>query len=51
VRRGVRAEPGTMNKLYGEMWKEGVENFTFEILTTCKPEELNEKEKYFIKFY
>lgn len=51
VRRGVRAEPGTMNKLYGEMWKEGVENFTFEILTACKPEELNEKEKYFIKFY
>ena len=51
VRRGVRAEPGTMNKLYNEMWKEGIENFTFEILTTCKPEELNEKEKYFIKFY
>lgn len=51
VRRGVRAEPGTMSKLYSEMWKEGIENFTFEILTTCKPEELNEKEKYFIQFY
>lgn len=51
VRRGVRAEPGTMNKLYNEMWDIGVENFTFEIITTCPPQELNEKEKYFINFY
>lgn len=51
VKRGVRAEPATRNKLYDEMWNEGVENFTFEVVTTCKPEELNEKEKYFIQFY
>lgn len=51
VRRGVRAEAGTANKLYSEMWDIGVENFTFEIITTCKPQELNEKEKYFINFY
>ena len=51
IRRGVRAEPSTKNKLYEEMWDIGPENFTFEIITTCTPEELNEKEKYFIEFY
>ena len=33
------------------MWEDGVENFTFEVLCDCKVEELNEKERYFIKFY
>lgn len=51
VRRGVRAEPATKNKLYEEMWELGPESFTFEVITTCTPEELNEKEKYFIEFY
>lgn len=51
VRRGLRAEPGTNNKLYGAMWEDGPENFTFEIVEQCKAEELNEKEKYYIGFY
>lgn len=51
VRRGLRAEPTTNNKLYTAMWEDGVENFTFEILLQCPPEELNEKEKYFIEFF
>lgn len=51
VKRGVRAETGTMNKLYQAMWDERVENFTFEILQTCKPEELNTLEKDFISLY
>lgn len=51
VKRGVRAETGTMNKLYQAMWDEGVENFTFEVLQTCKPEELNTLEKDFISLY
>lgn len=51
VRRGLKAEPGTANKLYTAMWEDGVENFTFEILLECKPEELNAKEKYFIEFF
>lgn len=51
VRRGLKAEPTTNNKLYNAMWEEGPENFTFEIVCQCKSEELNEKEKYFIEFY
>lgn len=51
VRRGLKAEPGTSNKLYAAMWEDGVENFSFEVLLECKPEELNEKERYFIQFF
>lgn len=51
VRRGLRAEPGTNNKLYSAMWEDGPENFTFEIVEQCKAEELNEKEKYYIEFF
>lgn len=51
VKRGVRAEPGTSNKLYNAMWEEGVENFTFEILSECSAADLNKKEKEFIEFY
>lgn len=51
VKRGLKAEPATNNKLYNAMWEDGVENFTFEVLCDCKVEELNEKERYFIKFY
>lgn len=29
----------------------GIENFSFEFLESCKKEELNEKEKYYITFY
>lgn len=51
VKRGLRAEPTTNNKLYSSMWEDGVENFTFEIICQCSPEELNEQEKRYIAFY
>lgn len=51
VKRGLRAEPTTNNKLYAAMWEEGVENFTFEVLAECKATELNEKEKDYISLY
>lgn len=51
VKKGLRAEPTTNNKLYNAMWTDGVENFTFEILCTCAPEELNKQESYYINFY
>lgn len=51
VKRGVRAEAGTANKLYTAMWEDGVENFTFEVLSECEANELNQKEKEFIEFY
>lgn len=31
--------------------KYGIENFSFEIVEICSPEELNEKEKYYISHY
>ena len=46
---GIDTPPG--NKLYKAMQKYGLENFTFELLTTCPKEELDSKEKYFIKLY
>lgn len=51
LKRGVRAEPGTQNKLYSAMWEDGAENFTFEVLATCSPEELNQKEREYIALY
>lgn len=39
------------NKLYEAMQKEGIDNFTIELLEECEPEQLNEKEKYYIKLY
>ena len=51
LKRGVKAEPGTQNKLYAAMWKDGVENFTFEVLATCSVDELNQKEREYIALY
>lgn len=51
LKRGVKAEPGTQNKLYAAMWEDGAENFTFEVLATCASEELNEKERDYIALY
>lgn len=51
LKRGVKAEPGTQNKLYAAMWKDGAENFTFEVLATCSVDELNQKEREYIALY
>lgn len=51
VKRGLKVEPSTKNKLYAAMWEDGVENFTFEVLAHCEAEDLNTKEKEFISFY
>lgn len=37
--------------LYAAMMKDGVENFTFEVLEECGRGELNDREKYYIDFY
>lgn len=39
------------NKLYEAMQKDGIQNFTVELLEKCKAEELNQKEKYYIGLY
>lgn len=51
LKRGVRAEAGTSNKLYQAMWDDGAENFTFEVLAQCPAAELNAKEKEYIALY
>lgn len=39
------------NKLYTAMLKEGVENFSFEVIEECSVNDLNKKEKYWIDYY
>lgn len=39
------------NKLYKSMLEYGLTSFTWELLEKCKPEELNEKERYYIDLY
>lgn len=51
IRRGLKAEPTTNNKLYAEMWNEGPENFTWEIIECCAESELTAREKFYINFY
>ncbi len=51
IRRALNAEPRTQNKLYPAMYKEGLENFTFEIIEECSREKLNEREDYWQEFY
>lgn len=49
----IRAHYNILNKtkLYTNMRKYGIENFEFNIIEECLPEELNEKEQYYIKYY
>ena len=46
IRRALNAEPRTQNKLYPAMYKEGLQNFTFEIIEECSRDKLNEREDY-----
>lgn len=51
VKRGIGAEAPTKNKLYPAMMEIGPENFTFEVLEECKPEELDEREDFYQDVY
>lgn len=51
VKRGLKAEEGTSNRLYTALWEEGVENFTFQVVEMCDKEKLTEREKFYIDFY
>lgn len=49
---GLRIDTPGSNKLYPNMIKYGIENFTFELMEKCEDAaQLNEKERYWIEFY
>lgn len=48
---GLGIDTPANNKLYTAMKKEGIENFTYEMLDECPPEQLNEKEAFYINLY
>lgn len=52
VKCGVGATPtSSSNLLYAAMRRDGIENFSFELLESCEREELDKKEKYYIGLY
>lgn len=48
---GLGIDTPAGNKLYIAMLKEGLHNFTFELLTACAEADLNEQERTFIDIY
>lgn len=48
---GLGIDAPASNKLYTAMQKDGLENFTFELLEECKLIDLNDKEKFYIELY
>lgn len=51
VKRGLGAEAATRNKLYPAMREVGPENFTFEVVEECLPQELDAKEDYWQDYF
>lgn len=51
IKCAIGADNAPNNKLYPAMREIGPENFTFEIIEECLPEELNEREQYWQDFY
>ena len=51
VKCGLGIDASATNKLYNNMQKYGVWNFTFEILQKCSRDKLNEKERFWIQMY
>ena len=48
---GLGIDAPSTNALYNAMQKDGVWNFSFELLETCPREQLNEKEAFWISMY
>jgi hypothetical protein len=51
VKCGLGIDTPSQNKLYKAMLKDGVVNFTFELLEQCDKQLLNEKERFYINLY
>lgn len=50
-KHGLGIDTPQTNKLYQAMLKDGLENFTFELLEECSEEKLNKSEQYFIEMF
>ena len=51
IKAGLGIEASSTNKLYNAMQREGVWNFTFELLEECPKDKLNEREVFWIETY
>lgn len=51
AKRALRCETFSVNKLYTEMWEQGLYNFSFEIVEVCDKEKQTAQEKFWISFY
>lgn len=50
-KHGLQIDTPQGNKLYQAMLKDGLENFSFQLIEQCPREELNKKEAYYINMY
>ena len=52
IKCGIGASTASAsNALYAAMRRDGIDSFTFEVLETCEPQDLDEKERFFINLY
>jgi hypothetical protein len=51
IKCGLGIDTPAQNKLYKAMLKDGVTNFTFELLEQCDRQLLNDKERFYINLY
>jgi group I intron endonuclease len=51
IKCGLGIDAPATNKLYNNMQKYGVWNFTFDLLEECPSSQLNEKERSWIEMY
>lgn len=48
---GINTISHLTNKFYKALYREGIENFSFQIIETLTPDQLDERERYWIEFY
>lgn len=51
IKCGLGIDASATNKLYKAMQKDGVWNFSFELMEECPRAQLNEKERFWIELY
>ena len=51
IKAALKIDSIAHSKVHDAMGEDGIQNFTFELLESCKKEMLNGREKYYIEFY